>query len=304
MNAITNFRSTEVGSTPLSVSTDGLLVHASRGTERLISEYWPITCIAISPISYAFAKDFITKPALNETDWQLALRFGVGLLLFFIGMAGVYGNYVRTGRNRSLKEDNKLLKEGNKQLQDIISRSGDDVFETWKNILLRIHRELGLPDSFRTSLYKFSKDQKKFYMIGRYAAIGKYGQRANRFYPVDEGCIGHAWSNPSGEAFVDDLPSPTHADYVLRQRNEWKITERVVREMRMQCRSIYAFALQDSRGSDRIAVVVFESLDDAGHNVATLRDAVRGKVGPELSTMLETMSFIQPDPSLAKQAGF
>lgn len=72
----------------------------------------------------------------------------------------------------------------------------------------------------------------------------------------------------------------------------------------MKCRSIYAFAVRDSRNIDRIAVIVFESLDDKAGNMVRFRDAIQGGVGRELASTLESLQALEPSPDLAKQGGF
>jgi hypothetical protein len=278
-------------------SGDSSFIRGARWVERAAIEYWPTLFIAIAGVGWVFAKDFVAESPLEETWPHFAVRIVVAIALTSIGVAGAVGAYKRSGEIRALKDDVRSL-------QASLDSLTNDTREAWRLRLAEIYGDLELDGSFRINLYRFSRQTRVFNMIGRYARIEQYNQTGRGVYPAQIGCIGAAWESADGEAWVDDLPDPSDAEYVRLSCERWGFDEDTVRALTMKSRSIYAFAIWDQRNVDRIAIIVFESLNSKAADAERLRQAVRGRIGQRIVTDLETLKFIEPSPDLAKEKGF
>jgi hypothetical protein len=286
---------------------DSSLVKGAHWVGETLEEYWPSLLVGLSAVGWVFGKDFVAKPPIvppPETWAHIALRILVFTVLTAGALGGAIGVYKRSGLVRSLKEEKRLLQAELDGFRERFADVTSHAREAWRLRLADVFTEMGLDESFRVNLYRFSRQAGAFSMIGRYSRIEQYNRMGRGVYPAHIGCIGAAWDGPSREAWIDDLPPADDPTYVPVMCDRWGFDEETVRGLTMKSRSVYAFVIMDRRGWDPIAVFVLESLRPNAADATHLRGMVTGRVREQILKDLDALSFIEPSLDLAKQEGY
>lgn len=284
-------------------SSDTGLVRAARWLETNAAEYGPTLSVAVAGLGWTLARTFITEPPVGESWPHTASRWALGIILTFLALGGAILAYKRNGSIKNLKKENANLGSEIKSLEETISTISSLTKDVWKSRLGIIASELGLDNTFRLNIYRYSPETKTFSMIGRYAGITKYNHVGRGIYPSEVGCIGAAWESPTLEAIEDDLPEDEDA-YIAESCNKWKFDPDTVKNLSMKSRSVYAFTITDALEMDRMAVIVFESTNPKASDADLLRHAVRQRYRKQILSDLAILKAIEPSQTLAQNAGF
>jgi hypothetical protein len=224
------------------------------------------------------------RPVLQSVVWWTALACFIG---------GTIWNWTRQPRVTKLQQQVT-------RLESKVDRYEHDYFEHFRNTLILLSKELEFGDTERISVYKH--EGRAFVMLGRYSKNPLFDQSGRGIYPDSEGCIGRAWT--SSESTVSNLPDPeTNLAAYIAEVQKWNLSESTIRSLRMKSRSYAAFAIDDSKGARRIAVVVFESVLPEGLRIADLRTAMPAQ-GKRLAQFIEAMRDMEPTPTFATGEGF
>lgn len=267
-------------------------------------DYWPSVTNALSTIALA-GSAILLGWAPRKTTISEMLNTWSGYLFIGAGLGCVISQiYIqeRASRITSLKN---LIKESGEKFLRLGSRLEEaqgayrDLFEGQLAILAN---HLNYGDTERITVYKH--EERWFVILGRYSKNPYYQTVGRGFYPDHEGCIGYAWKH--GEAFEDAMPDAetNPAEYVNFALERWRIRKTVVRQINMKSRSYAAFEICDSTGNTRIAVIVFESMRQDVLKPDVLRGLLEGPEGKRLSQFLESMRFLEPEPTYAQKEGY
>lgn len=235
----------------------------------------------------------IEKEKLN------GFRSGTGIIFIASAVITVLGNLALWRQNLSMK---KLQKEV-ARLENLLGNLDQDYFQTFDNELGNLFEELKLTNSDRISLYRHNGDN--FIMIGRYAKNPNYCRRGRVIYPDSQGCIGKAWSEE--QAFAIDLPDPLtdEALYIFRMKNLWMMNEETTRSLTMKSRNYAAYAIDNlNKPAQRIAVIVFESLDSNRFTDTTLPKSTLADKLKTIRQLLETLKSLEPSLNRAREEGY
>ena len=155
----------------------------------------------------------------------------------------------------------------------------------------------------RISLYKHDSNKRQFLMIARYSANPKFKKTGRGKYPDDQGCIGKAWV--SEFSFVDDLPDPEAnlSRYYQVLETTWNIDRETADSIVMKSRTYAACSIKDIY-DERIAVIVFESLNLRQFKAKTIQDIMAGGEEQRITLLLQNLGDITPDPAYAQQEEF
>jgi hypothetical protein len=190
-----------------------------------------------------------------------------------------------------------------KQLETSLKEVRKDYFDRFEEqLVILVNDILELGDTERVTVYKHERDH--FVMLGRYSQHPQYRQKRRGIYPQNQGCIQRAWEG--GDCFVDDLPDPDASleVYLDAQRARYNIPKEEARKFRMKSRSYAAYAITESRGQDRIAVVVFESTRKQGLDRPRIVDVLNTSERKRISRFIEKERPFEPTPNLAEQEGY
>lgn len=262
-----------------------------------IDEYWPILLVTIGGVGLVFVDDLLPQSLampMGKSQWLGVAAALAALSPFVIGNFVVYR---RTSRANALSREKRALEK-------IIQGFGDDYFDIWQTKLGHTAKSLGFGDQERVSIYRYSEQDRIFYMLGRYSEGPDFARRGRGVYPEDQGCIGQAWK--SGEGIAQRLPDPyvDGSEYERTMSDDWKIDPATLRVMAMKSRLICAIAIRDRTDLRRIAVVVFESTSVDGFALDDVRDFVNGIGGREMAHLIEVLQSLEPSPQIAKSRGF
>lgn len=202
--------------------------------------------------------------------------------------------------------ENALEKQASKiqLLESTIEKYGEENYSLFKYVLVSLSKSLNFNGTDRVSIYKRQKG--KFQIMGRYSINPEFDKINRRYYPDNEGFIAQALRN--GEFFVDNLPEFRDGNKEEYYRNVMKlcsIEKDVLRSINMKSRNVYCKALTDAAGTERKAIVVFESTQVGKFtpdkiNAALVTEEVK------LVAFVEKLKFKLPDSDteLASKEGF
>jgi len=231
----------------------------------------------------------------NNNHPSISLVISVIVVGFLVGVAALLQGY-RDTKDSGVLDNLEKEETGYEPL---------DYFELLNSHLATIaNHALGLEASDRISIY--SVDAGKFWMQGRYSSNPEYVKRGRTVYPIDQGCIGGAWTSPSGSCFIPNLPDPIkeREKYFERLKNGYQIPKGVSRNFQMKSRCLVAFVVYDKAREHGQAVVVIESMIPDKFDF----DQVNRKWKDEgaervLSNFLEVLKPIKPESTYATERG-
>ncbi len=240
---------------------------------------------------------------LKKNNWVLALIIGC------FGAAAVVGEVVSITRQPKIKtlqkEKEDLLNKVDtleSTLEQKEERREGDYYTLIENLLIAVARIIRLSNDDRVSIY--THDEGLFWMLGRYSISPVLKARGRPHYPADQGAIGQAWRD--GHAYVGSLPDPqlNEDEYYEELKSTYNIPKGVAREFSMKSRCIVAFAVYDSKESQRKAVIVFESVNEEQFIFEEFQEHWEKWLKDMLSHMIESLESIAPTPEFARKEGF
>jgi hypothetical protein len=263
--------------------TDPHLVKAA----KWINLQWPQLVSIIGGVGISAVE---ILPTLYNEDWSVihrrtAYAFWLSMICIIVG--GI-ASIIRTQR------------------AEVLLRRMHDFEEDYPQIIndqlsILANQVLKLEDTDRISIYKH--DGRAFIKLGRYSKNPEYAKQGRSIYPDNEGCIGEAWLN--GFSFIDGLPDPAQdlENYLERLKQDYRIAKEVARNFKMKSRNFAAYAIEDSKGDRRIAIIVVESVNIGAFNETVLRRALEKESG-RMARLLERYRSIEPTPTVALKEGY
>ncbi len=97
-------------------------------------------------------------------------------------------------------------------------------------------------------------------MLGRYSENYEFNKKNRGIHSINQGCIGAAWNSPENYFFKNDFPDKKE-DYDKLLREEYKIPPEIISKLRMKAKTIGCVVLHNLTNTDKVAVLVFESID-------------------------------------------
>lgn len=270
--------------------------HVLRFARRML----PLVLTLLAMVGSAFLTDWLSPFfwAASGAEFRAALIENTFALLTIVVAAAAF-----LVTNSDLKGAH-IAREKCETFKSALKSVGDDYFGIWKNILSIWAGELDFTASERISVYKHSGSA--FLMLGRYSLNPNFAKRGRATYPANQGCIGEAWRSADGSCISNRLPDPTKnlQDYQRAQEQAWNIPRDVTRDLSMKPRVIAAFCVLDATGTQRQAIVVFESTKVRTLNEATLRQYLEQRGASQVVLMMDALKFQEPSLELAKKEGF
>lgn len=255
-------------------------------------DFWPQLMSAVSTAGMT-----VTGALLGWKDWSsdwtirtLWILFSLFILLNFVGIAITLWR----GRGvRALEDQFEELSNTLGEIQEIYT----ELFEG--QLAIFSGRVLGFEHSERISVYRHERNQ--FSMVGRYSENPEFSKKPGRTYPDDVGVICKAWQE--GMAEDDVLPDYDQDEdaYLRYQTDKWGLDPQVVRCFNMKSRNYVAFALKDPVFSQKIAVIVFESIEVNKLSTGDLSKGLETTEGQRIVQFLNSMRSIEPRLLYASQ---
>ncbi|MBD2058114.1 hypothetical protein H6F88_19205 [Oculatella sp. FACHB-28] len=213
--------------------------------------------------------------------------------------AGTIGSFKETEKIEALEKEIANLES--------LLELRTNFFQTIRKLLEQFANEMNFSGTERISVY-FHDGVDKFVPIGRYSENPVFQRIGRSSYPENEGCIGRAWHDGQGEAFVDDLPDPNHqlSDYLERVKRDWRINKEVVKRFVMKSRTYYGCAIKSEElPTRRIAVIIIESTEEKAFEKAALKSKMNSSFYfNTLRQFIILTSFIKLSPDQAKAEGY
>lgn len=270
--------------------------HVLRFARRLL----PLVLTLLAMVGSAFFTDWVSPLfwAAPQTEFRTALIENVFAVLTIVVAPAAF-----LVTNGDLK-DAHVAREKCETFKSALKSVGDDYFGIWKNILSIWAGELSFTASERISVYKHSGTA--FLMLGRYSLNPNFAKRGRATYPANQGCIGEAWRSAHGSCIANHLPDPARGlqGYQQAQEQAWNLPPDVTRDLSMKPRVIAAFCVLNATGTQRQAIVVFESTRVRTLNEAVLRQYLDQKGNSQIVLMMDALKFQEPSLELAKKEGF
>ncbi len=174
-------------------------------------------------------------------------------------------------------------------------------YELFSNYLFSHFNKISLSCNERVSLYKLDLD--KFSCIGRYSNNELFRGKPNRLYPKNQGCISKAWETGSIEDANSPDPINQWTEYAHYQKQYFKYTEDVLRNIRMKSRAFYGVRLKNTQNK-AIAVLLFESLNQNGLPFAKIKKVIDLHEQKNIGALIESLEKHIPSLENANREGF
>lgn len=205
-----------------------------------------------------------------------------------------------------LDDENNTLKEKNKQLDDDLAKSIQDMELLCKGYLcLLAEGPLGFSESKksheRVTLYSYDSSG-QFFALARYSRNPEFSGNLRPFYPKDQGIISRAWND--GWCFVHNYPDPNEDVEGYRQRcNEDGIPDDNIKELTMPSRLYCGYRITNTQGREQIAVIITESTDPNRYKEKELKKIFKEKDREYLSDLTERLSKWKPNLKDTEERG-
>lgn len=217
-----------------------------------LNDYWPEILTPVIGL-LSVLSGFLFEIQKNQFGWIFA-----GLV---VPLQIVLSVYVIKRQKSSSKLEEEVGDKSNRiqklerDLFEIMSQ-----FESLRHTEIRVLSErLNFTEKHRISIYK--KEGDVFVMLERYSKNPELNKKGRGIYPSNEGFISKGYTE--GTFFINNLPDPEkeHESYFQKITTECTIEKETLAKLRMKSKSYYVKALEDEYGDNRIAVIVFESIN-------------------------------------------
>ncbi len=185
-------------------------------------------------------------------------------IIFYFCIERPQKETVKKYRKKNIKLKNnyynhiKVLREKQLRNHEI------DIQTFWHDILSVISKAYDFTSNERLSLFVIQEDtisgQELSMMIGRYSENYEYNKKNRGIHPINQGCIGEAWNSPENYFFKNDFPEQKEKYDELLSK-EYKFTKDTIANFRMKAKTIGCTVLHNLTNTDKVAVLVFESID-------------------------------------------
>lgn len=255
-----------------------------RGAE-LLTKWWPqlFQMFGIVLFSLANFGDSHDHVNLGVTSVHRAYLFAAGVVTFVVGS-------IATTRN--VQEKDALAK----QVADLeleLSSSKEALRAQLRVELVQLARQLKFFSTERISV--FALDGESLRLVARYSNNPQLISPGRSSYPIDQGCLGRAWSDGQSSA---DLPNAAVDldGWQRKQLEDYEIPTSDSARFTMKSRTYFAFRI-DGLIQEPLGVVVFESQlapaelpGPPGQHLTMdeLRKVIKGPEGERLQCMLSS----------------
>ena len=241
---------------------------------NLICEKATSVLIAFSTFLLGLVNENLYK-FLKNHDFNVLSGFDIFLIItalcliiiaifFYFFVERPQKETVRKYREKNIKLKNnyynhiKVLREKQLRNHEI------DIQIFWHDVLSVISKAYDFTSNERLSLYVIQEDtmsgQELSLMIGRYSENYEFNKRNRGIHSINQGCIGAAWNSPENCFYKNDFPT-TQEDYDKVLSEEYKFSSDTISKFRMKARTIGCVVLHNLTNTDKVAVLVFESID-------------------------------------------
>ncbi len=240
----------------------------------IICEKTTSVLFAISTFLLGLANESIHKAIqihslkmLPKTDICLigiAIILIITAIIFYFSVERPQKETVKKYRKKNIKLKNnyynhiKVLRE--KQLLN----NEIDIQTFWHDILSVISKAYDFTSNERLSIFVIQEDtlsgQELSMMLGRYSENYEYNKKNRGIHPINQGCIGAAWNSPENYFFKNDFPEQEEKYDELLSK-EYKFSKDTIANFRMKAKTIGCVVLHNLTNTDKVAVLVFESVD-------------------------------------------
>ncbi len=242
----------------------------------------------------------IPSPFAQEGDWRRDLSWAVSIIALCLGTFGSWRAVPRLGRLKAqLLESENRAAELNRELQQ---EKADYIDAFQSNLAAFASHTLGFTDRDRISVFRHYDAPKGgvFVRIGRFSMNHEYNKPGRSVYPDVGGCLGLAWKD--GTCFIPALSDPEtdHRQWV-QDMLRYGIPEQVSSTLTMKSRSYFGIAIADPKGTARIAVLLYESIDPNRFDPEALTHYSEFQ-GKTIAQFIESKKLEEPNPiEIAKE---
>lgn len=194
----------------------------------------------------------------------IAISLIIFAIIFYFVFERPQKETVREYRKKNIKLKNnyynhiKVLREKQLRNHEI------DIQTFWHDVLSVISKAYDFTSNERLSLFVIQEDtisgQELSMMTGRYSENYEYNKKNRGIHPINQGCIGAAWNSPENYFFKNDFPEQKEKYDDLLSK-EYKFTKDTIANFRMKAKTIGCVVLHNLTNTDKVAVLVFESID-------------------------------------------
>ncbi|MDE1715722.1 hypothetical protein PWG14_24970 [Chromobacterium amazonense] len=255
-----------------------------------LDKFTALVTTIVGTVILAFSTNLVSNKEefLDYKRINTIVEWG-GIILF------VTGTFLQTRNTFKISR----LETENGQLLTLLKGSARDYIATYEAIAIQIFNEIKLGNNSRISIYRH--DGSNFIMLSRYSPDAHKKSKGRGYYPDNEGCIGHAYSNK--ECIEVGLPDPGTPEYFKIMEEKWHLKKEIVSKFTLHARDIAAFAIENKAKHNRPMVIVFESTEPNTLNEHSLRK-ICDRYTTTLCGITEAHESLLPSMAFAKEKGF
>lgn len=257
-----------------------------------VVDYLSVLLVAASGVGFAFVGILLNSGP--ETDGVVVFLSSLpGIIFIVAAVFVVVGSLLGAAQIRELR-----------RLKARVSNLEEEELDYRQHfahaLKITLNDTWGHGDTERISVYRH--EGSSFSMIGRYSENPEYAEPGRSIYPADQGVIGLAWTKGEADVDLPDFESKPEEYYEALQ--DWNIDRATAEQLTMKSTSYVACALYDSKGVNRVAIVVVESGKVGILDKDQIVRDLRGKEGKRINEFLENMRSEEPDPGYARNKNF
>lgn len=234
-------------------------------TFKIIFEFF----ILFIPILFALPNDTF----IFEYDFIVKHKKIIFDILIWILPISIIGRYLIEYKLFKYKKENNRLLEAVKSYRSFLSGYIDEK-------LKEISQTINNTESERITVFLYSSSLNKFYSIGRYSLSSKYN-KVGRYIIENE--KEYLFSVLNDEKHYDKSPSIDNHWYSLPKQKR-----------NMESNDMYGVPLFDSKRSNKIGVVVFQSMKT---KVYSHRKEIRNKIADEVKKLNDEINTMNIEPN-------
>ena len=236
-------------------------------------------------------------PGIKGSGWAWLWSETYGRIFIFATFFTICGAIANLRYDKKVKNCYQLY-EKVQTLEDQLAEAKGGYFYLLEHQIQILFTQIDLGNNDRISVY--SHEEQAFIMLGRYSPNPEYKKPGRGIYPDDQGCIGEAWRQ--GKSIISNIPNPGTKGY-YREMLRWNITENIANSLQMKSQCYVGYAIHNNH-RNRIAVIVFESIDPSGLDDKKINSKLIGGGEEMIALFLEKMHSLEPTPTFALDRGF